>query len=59
MQFKPLVVISVIVLGVGRLLAQNLPPPVDLSEFPSAVREQLKEAYESARTNPTDAGASG
>jgi len=34
-------------------------PQVDLTEFPSAVREQVQEAYDAARANSRDANASG
>jgi tetratricopeptide (TPR) repeat protein len=58
-----LVAILTLIFGVSVLRAQtaSLPelPPVDLTEFPPVVREQVQEAYEAARTNPRDANASG
>ncbi len=56
-------VILTLALGPNVLLAQepSLPelPKVDLTEFDSIIREQVREAYDAAHANPRDAGACG
>jgi len=58
-----LVAILTLAFGVPVLRAQtsSLPelPQVDLTDFPLAVREQVREAYDAARANSRDAKASG
>jgi protein O-GlcNAc transferase len=57
--------IAILTLAVGIPVLQaktpSLPelPQLDLAEFPSAVREQVREAYGAARANSRDANASG
>jgi tetratricopeptide (TPR) repeat protein len=58
-----LVAILTLAFGVPVLRAQtsSLPelPQLDMTEFPSVVREQVREAYDAARANSRDANASG
>ncbi len=55
--------ILTLALGIPILRAQTSPlpalPEVDLTGFPPVVREQVKEAIDTARANPRNAGASG
>ena len=58
-----LVTILTLALGVPVVRAQTSSPPdlppVDPTEFPQVVQEQVQEAYDAARANPRDADASG
>lgn len=63
MRYSYLVAILALAFGVPALRAQtsSLPelPQVELTDFPSAVREQVQEAYAAARAHPKDADANG
>ncbi len=63
MQCSYLLTILTLALGLPVLRAQISAPPdlpqVDLTEFPPVVREQIQQAYDAARANPSDANVSG
>jgi tetratricopeptide (TPR) repeat protein len=58
-----LTAILTLALGIPLLRAQTSSspdlPPVDLTQFPAVVQEQIREAYTAARANPHDADANG
>ncbi len=58
-----LALILALVFAIPLLQAQSTSPadlpPVDLTEFPAPVQEQVQEAYAAARANPRDASANG